>query len=44
VAAEPFDLLEAGRMAAIADPAGAVFCVWEPNSHKGAEAVNTAGT
>jgi uncharacterized protein len=44
LAAEPFDVGDAGRTAAIADPAGAVFCVWEPKSHKGAEAVNANAT
>jgi predicted enzyme related to lactoylglutathione lyase len=44
LAAAPFDVGDAGRTAAIADPAGAVFCVWEPKSHKGAEAVNANAT
>lgn len=35
---------DAGRTAAIADPAGAVFCVWEPRSHKGAEPVHANAT
>ena len=30
VLAEPFDVMEFGRMATLQDPAGAVFCVWEP--------------
>ena len=25
----PFDIVDAGRMAVFADPAGAVFCVWQ---------------
>ena len=37
----PFDILEAGRMAVFADPAGATFCVWQPGEHKGAQLVNT---
>jgi predicted enzyme related to lactoylglutathione lyase len=41
--AEPFDVLEAGRMAVIQDPTGAVFCVWEPRTTIGAELVNTPG-
>jgi predicted enzyme related to lactoylglutathione lyase len=44
LAAAPFDLGDAGRTAAIADLSGAVFCVWEPKSHKGAEAVNANAT
>jgi hypothetical protein len=42
--AEPFDVLDAGRMAVFADPAGAAFCVWEGKEHKGAQVVNEAGT
>jgi predicted enzyme related to lactoylglutathione lyase len=41
---EPFDVLDAGRMAVLADPSGAVFCVWESNRHKGAQLVNEPGT
>lgn len=40
VIAEPFDVMDAGRMAVIADPIGAVFCVWEPRASIGAEIVN----
>jgi predicted enzyme related to lactoylglutathione lyase len=29
VVVEPFDVLPAGRMAVLADPGGATFCVWE---------------
>jgi uncharacterized protein len=36
----PFDALPAGRMAVLADPAGAVFCVWEPKQRDGAQLVN----
>jgi predicted enzyme related to lactoylglutathione lyase len=41
---EPFDVMEHGRMAAIADPTGAIFCVWEPKQHIGYEAVGVPGT
>lgn len=41
--AAPFDVEDAGRMAVVADPEGAVFCVWEPKAHKGAQIVNEAG-
>ncbi len=44
VAMEPFDVMEAGRMAACADPAGAFFMVWEPRENIGAELVNEPGT
>jgi uncharacterized protein len=41
---EPFDIMDAGRMAVFADPEGAVFCVWEPRQHRGAQLVNEHGT
>jgi len=31
----PFDAMEHGRMAVIADPTGAHFCIWQPKSHPG---------
>jgi uncharacterized protein len=37
---EPMDVLDVGRMAVFADPAGAVFSVWQPRAHIGAEIVN----
>jgi hypothetical protein len=40
---EPFDTPPAGRMAVLADPAGAAFCVWQPGQRQGAELVNEAG-
>ena len=40
---EPFDVLDVGRMAVIADPTGATFCVWEPGTHVGAAVVNGPG-
>jgi uncharacterized protein len=40
---EPFDVMDAGRMAVFADPEGAVFCVWQAKQHKGARIVNEAG-
>ena len=39
----PFDSLDGGRMAIVADPAGAVFGVWRPGAHKGAQLVNEPG-
>lgn len=43
VVAEPFDSLDGGRMAIVADPAGAVFGVWQLGAHRGAEIVNEPG-
>ena len=40
VLAEPFDALPAGRMAVLADPAGARFCVWQAATREGAQLVN----
>jgi predicted enzyme related to lactoylglutathione lyase len=40
----PFDVADAGRMSVIADPSGAVFCMWEPKGHNGAQLVNAAGS
>src|SRR3954453_17994068 len=39
---EPFDVMDAGRMAVFADPEGAAFCVWQAKRHKGAGIVNEA--
>jgi predicted enzyme related to lactoylglutathione lyase len=41
---DPFDVMDAGRMAVFADPEGAAFCVWEAKQHKGAQIVNEAGS
>lgn len=43
VVMEPFDLLDAARMAVVADPAGGVFGLWEPKEHRGAEVINEPG-
>jgi uncharacterized protein len=40
VLSEPMDVMDAGRMAVCADPAGAAFCVWQPGQHRGATIVN----
>ena len=42
--AEPFDVLDAGRMAFAGDPTGGVFGVWQAGAHKGAQLVNEPGT
>jgi uncharacterized protein len=39
----PFDVFDAGRMAVLRDPTGAIFCVWEPRRHIGATLVNQPG-
>jgi uncharacterized protein len=44
VVMEPFDVMNAGRMAVFADPEGAVFSVWQPNEHRGAKIVNEHGS
>jgi hypothetical protein len=44
VAMEPFDVMDAGRMAVLTDPEGAAFSVWQPNQHKGAQVVNEHGS
>jgi predicted enzyme related to lactoylglutathione lyase len=36
----PFQVMDQGSMAVFQDPAGAVFCVWQPAGHRGAELVN----
>jgi uncharacterized protein len=43
VLTEPFDVMDAGRMAVFADPEGAVFSVWQAGNQKGAQVVNEAG-
>jgi uncharacterized protein len=40
---EPFDVMDAGRMAVTADPAGGVFAIWQPGRSIGAEVVNETG-
>ena len=41
---EPFDVMDAGRMAVFTDPEGAAFCVWQAKEHKGAKVVNEHGS
>ncbi len=36
----PFDVLPAGRMAVLEDPAGAIVCVWEAADREGAQLIN----
>jgi uncharacterized protein len=44
VVIDPFDIMEAGRMAVLTDPEGAAFCVWQAKQHKGARIVNEPGS
>ncbi len=39
----PMDVMDAGRMAVLADPTGAVIALWQPRDHIGAEVVNEHG-
>jgi predicted enzyme related to lactoylglutathione lyase len=39
----PFDSLDGGRLAVVADPAGAVLSLWQLGEHRGAEVVNEPG-
>jgi uncharacterized protein len=40
---EPFDVLDAGRVAAIRDPTGAIVSLWQPRRRIGATLVNDVG-
>ena len=44
VVMEPFDVMDAGRMAVFTDPEGAAFFVWQAKQHKGARIVNEPGS
>jgi uncharacterized protein len=39
----PRDFAPAGRLAVLTDPAGALFCAWEPGTREGAQLVNEPG-
>ncbi len=41
---EPFDVLDAGRMAVFKDPTEAVCALWQPRAHTGADLVNEPGS
>jgi len=43
VLGEPFDSPGGGRVAVVSDPAGPVFCLWEPGERRGAQLVNEPG-
>jgi predicted enzyme related to lactoylglutathione lyase len=40
---EPFDVMDVGRMAVIADPQGAVFSLWQARKHIGATVLDEVG-
>jgi predicted enzyme related to lactoylglutathione lyase len=42
--APAFDVMDAGRMAVLQDPQGAVFQVWQANKHIGAKILREPGT
>src|SRR5262249_51050872 len=44
VFAEPFDVMDAGRMSVLQDPAGAVVSLWQAKKHTGAQVVGATGT
>lgn len=44
VLVEPFDVLDAGRMAVASDPSGAVFSIWQAGTHPGVGIVNDPNT
>ncbi len=44
VVMEPFDVMDAGRMAVLTDREGAAFCAWQAKENKGARIVNEPGS
>lgn len=40
----PLDVMDQGRMLVARDPSGAVFGVWQPRSHRGAQLVDEPGS
>lgn len=40
----PFDVFDAGRMAVVQDPTGAVFCLWQPKRNQGVGLSGVDGT
>jgi predicted enzyme related to lactoylglutathione lyase len=41
---DPFDVMQAGRMAVLLDPAGAALALWQPGKHIGSALVNEPGS
>jgi predicted enzyme related to lactoylglutathione lyase len=44
IISEPFDVMDAGRMAVCTDPEGAAFCIWQSEEMPGSQLVNEHGT
>lgn len=44
IIAPPFDVFDAGRMAIVQDPTGAMFAMWQAGTHIGATIVNEPGS
>ena len=44
ILAEPFDVMDVGRMAVVQDPTGAVFMLWQAKRHPGAMILGETGT
>jgi uncharacterized protein len=44
VVTEPFDVMDAGRMAVCTDPEGAAFRLWQAKENRGAQIVNEPGS
>ena len=42
--AEPFDVMDLGRMAVLQDPTGAIFAIWESKKHTGTRVTQEKGT
>ena len=44
ILAPSFDVMDAGRMAVVQDPTGAIFCPWQPNNSNGIGIAQVHGT
>ena len=44
VLAPPFDVFDAGRMAVVQDPTGAIFSMWQPKKNQGTGIAGVSGT
>jgi predicted enzyme related to lactoylglutathione lyase len=44
ILAPAFDVMDAGRMAVLQDPTGAVVCLWQANRHPGVQVTGEPGT
>ena len=44
ILAPAFDVTDAGRMAVVQDPTGAIFCSWQPNKNTGIGVADVHGT